>query len=194
MKIIGVNVDMLLELDSETYIKHVVFENGKKVIYVVVLRAIPIMLLAALLLYKKFCGDLENIGFEFNPHNPCVANKIKVGKQHTVILHVGNIMSSHVNPKVDDRSKEWMNHNYGNHGEVKANRGKLHKYLGLEFYFTEKGKVKINMENYVERMIHEFPMKTSRSDTDLTPDRNNIFENVTEKFWVKKKLKSSILQ
>ena len=32
MKIIGVNVDMLLELDSETYSKHVVFENGKKVI------------------------------------------------------------------------------------------------------------------------------------------------------------------
>ena len=40
MRTIGVLVDMLLELDSETYGKNVVFENGKKVIYVVVLRAI----------------------------------------------------------------------------------------------------------------------------------------------------------
>ena len=80
MMITGVLVDMIVELGSDTYRKYVVFENGKKVIYVVVLRAIPIMLLAALLLYKKFCGDLENIGFEINPYNPCVANRISVGK------------------------------------------------------------------------------------------------------------------
>ena len=35
--IIGVLLDMLVELDSETYRKYVIFENGKKVIYVVVL-------------------------------------------------------------------------------------------------------------------------------------------------------------
>ena len=34
LKIIGALVDMLLELDSETYSKHVVFENGKKLIYI----------------------------------------------------------------------------------------------------------------------------------------------------------------
>ena len=42
---IGVLVDMILELDSKTYSKHVVFENGKKVIYVVVLREIYGMIL-----------------------------------------------------------------------------------------------------------------------------------------------------
>ena len=46
-------VDMLLELDSETYSKHMLFENGKKVTHVVVLREIHGMILAALLLYKK---------------------------------------------------------------------------------------------------------------------------------------------
>ena len=35
MKTTGVLVDILLELDSETYRKHVVFENGKKLIYAV---------------------------------------------------------------------------------------------------------------------------------------------------------------
>ena len=35
-------------------------------------------------------------------------------------------MSGHVKPKVSDKFKEWMNRNYVKHGEVKANRGKMH--------------------------------------------------------------------
>ena len=30
------------------------------------------MLIASLLWYKKFCDDLEEYGFEFNPYDPCV--------------------------------------------------------------------------------------------------------------------------
>ena len=56
MKITGVLVDMLLELDSETYINHMVFENK-----------IYGMLVSSILLYNKFCIDLVNIGFHFNP-------------------------------------------------------------------------------------------------------------------------------
>ena len=127
---------MLLELDTETYNKHVVFENGKKAIYFVVFRAIYGMLVASLLLYKKFCGDLEKVVFEFNPYDTCVTNMIRVGKKHTVIFHVEDNMSSHVKPKVNDMFKEWMNPNYGNNDELKANRRKLHEYLGMTFDFT----------------------------------------------------------
>ena len=45
-----------------------VFENGKKVVYVQVIRALYGMLIAALLWYKQFKKDLENDGFIFN-HN-----------------------------------------------------------------------------------------------------------------------------
>ena len=105
MKITGVLVDMLVELDSETYRKHATFENGDKVIWVFLLREIYGMLLAALLFYRKFLGKLKNIGFEFNTYDPCVYNRIKVYKQHTVIFHVDNIISSNVYPKVDDKFK-----------------------------------------------------------------------------------------
>ena len=84
------------------------------------------MIVAKLLLYKKFCGDLENIRLEFNPYNPYVDHRIKVGEQHTVRFHVDDVMSSHVNPMVNYKFKEWMKSNYGNHGEVKANRVKVH--------------------------------------------------------------------
>ena len=49
MKITGVLVDILVKLNSETYKKHVVFENGMKVIHVAMLRAIYVMLVEALL-------------------------------------------------------------------------------------------------------------------------------------------------
>ena len=68
MIIIGVLVGMLVELDIETYRKHAVFENGKKLIYDVLLREIYGIIIAKLLFYKKFCGDLENVGFEFNTY------------------------------------------------------------------------------------------------------------------------------
>ena len=34
------------------------------------------MLILALLWYKRFRQDLKKIGFEFNPYDPCVANRI----------------------------------------------------------------------------------------------------------------------
>ena len=49
MKIKGDMVDMLLELDTALYTQYVVYENGIKVIYVEVLRAIYGMLHSALL-------------------------------------------------------------------------------------------------------------------------------------------------
>ena len=105
MIITGILVYMIVELNSGTYRKHMIFENLDKVIYVVVLRENYGMLVSAILLYKKFCVDLENIEFDFNPYDPCFANSIKFGKQHTAIFHVEDVMSSHVNTKFNDKFK-----------------------------------------------------------------------------------------
>ena len=135
-KLTDLLVDMLVELDNDTYRNNVVFEKWKKVIYFVGLREIYRIIVAALLLYKGFCGDLENIGFEFNPYDPYVTDRIKVCKQHTVRFHVDDFMYSNMNPKVNDMFNKGMNRNYGNHGEVKYNRGNVHEYLGMTFNFT----------------------------------------------------------
>jgi hypothetical protein len=95
MKITGVLVDMLVDISLELYRPAVVLENRKKVIYIEVLKAIYGMLEAALLWYKTFRKDLEDIGFIFNPYNPCVANKKVQGLQQTIIFHVDNLKSSH---------------------------------------------------------------------------------------------------
>ena len=64
------------------------------------------MLLALLLFYMKFYGDLENIGFELNTYDLCAASRIKIGKQQTVIIHVDDVISSNVKPKVNNKFKE----------------------------------------------------------------------------------------
>jgi hypothetical protein len=93
---------MLVELNPELYGPDMVNEKNRKVLYVQMMRAIYGMLDAALLWYAKFRGELEQIGFKFNPYDPCVANHTEKGSQHTLLFHVDNLKSSHKDPKVND--------------------------------------------------------------------------------------------
>ena len=91
MKITGVLVDMLVEINPKQYRPYVFYENKKKVLYVQVLRAIYGMLEAALLWYKKFRKELEQQGFEFNPYDPYIANRTRRGSQHTILFHLDDL-------------------------------------------------------------------------------------------------------
>ena len=176
MKITGELVDMMVELNHSAYSKYVVREGKRKVIYVVVLRALYGMMVASLLWYAKFRKDLESIGFEFNPYDPCVANRMKNGKQQTIRFHVDDIMSSHVDKKVNDKFLSWLDRNYGKLKPVSATRGKSHEYLGMTVDFNHDGKVKFRMEDYVQKMIDEYPVNLRSSDTAMTPASNTLFE------------------
>ena len=63
-------------MDPTTYAPYVVYERGVRVLYLVVMKAIYGMLEARLHWYRKFCNDLEGIGFIFNAYDPCVTNRI----------------------------------------------------------------------------------------------------------------------
>ena len=75
---------MLVAMAPEIYADYVVYENGQKVLYVQMLKALYGMMKASLLYYKKFRKDIEGNGYEVNPYDPCVANKKINGKQHTL--------------------------------------------------------------------------------------------------------------
>ena len=59
-------------------------------LYVQIEKALYGMLRAALLFYCKSRADLEDMGFEVNPYDSCVANKIVNGNQFTVVWHVND--------------------------------------------------------------------------------------------------------
>ena len=88
------------------------------------LQALYGMLTASLLWYLKFKKDLENIGFKFNDYDPCIANRLVNGYQHTVRFHVDDLLSSHVDPKVNDRFQVWLEKMYGKYKAVEPTRGK----------------------------------------------------------------------
>ena len=133
------------------------------------------MLVVALLWYKTLRKDLEEIGFEFNPYNPCVCNRLIKKQQHTVRFHVDDLMSSHVDKGVNDEFFKWLNEKYGGHGEVKVMRGKTHDYLGMTFDFNTKGKVKMDMNIYVKQMIEEFREKYKLDGVAETPAACDLF-------------------
>jgi len=82
-------------------------------------------------------------------------NRDDKGKQHTVKFHVDDLMSSTILAKINDWFARWLNRKYGQHGKVKTNRGKVHDYLGMVFDFTTKGKVTVDMTDYVANMLEE---------------------------------------
>jgi hypothetical protein len=132
------------------------------------------MPMAAMLWYKKFKEDLEQEGFEFNPYDPCMANKTVNGKQHTIRFHVDNLMSSHEDKEVNDKFYAWLNDKYGRHGEVTCTRGREHEYLGMKFLF-KNGHVEINMREYMEDMIDCFAKEVTSKDKRPTPMERNGF-------------------
>ena len=173
MKIRGHLVDMLLEISPETYKDYVTYENGKKVLYVHMLKALYGMMKASILYYNKFRKDIEAEGYEINPYDPCVANKLIDGTQHTITWHVDDVKASHVNPKVNDAFHKWCEEMYGSeeNGHVTAVRGKRHDYLGINLDFSEKGKLKVDMKYYIEQMIAEFKHEVKDTKRALWNDK-----------------------
>jgi hypothetical protein len=53
------------------------------------------MMKSALLFYRKLISELKGMGFEVNPYDPCVVNKMINGSQMMVRWHVDDLMISH---------------------------------------------------------------------------------------------------
>ena len=92
------------------------------------LKALYGLLRSALLFYKKLRGDLENMGFEVNPYNPCVANKATNGSQMTVTVtwHVDDLKISHKESTEVTQFIRDLGEIYGN--KLTVTRGKVYSY------------------------------------------------------------------
>ena len=169
MKITGKLVKWLIELSPETYQRFVVEERGKKVLYVEVLRAIYGMLEAAMLWYQEFKRKLEGIGFKFNDYDACVANRVVDGCQHTVRYHVDDLLSSHVNKKVNDNFLTWLQKTFGKYKPVTSKRGKIHEFLGMQLDFSVRNEVHIKQFGHVQDMVDSCPVKIKEDAAAPTP-------------------------
>ena len=176
MKLRGRPAELLVKTAPELYRKYIEVENGKVVLYVEAWKAIYGTLKAALLFYRKFVKGLKSIGFKLNPYDPCCANRIVNGKQMTIIWHVDDFKVSHAEESELDDFIQWVKDNYEDPeiGMVKVTCGKVHNFLGMVLDFTSDGEVKIDMQEYVDKMIESFPYDDVKTAT--TPAANHLFQ------------------
>jgi hypothetical protein len=175
IKIRGVLVDVLCDIDPK-YKEYVEIENEKKILYVLVTKGMYGLLASAMLFYRRFTKDLTEFGFKINPYDPCVANKQVDGEQMTVSWHVDDLKVSHVNKMYIDDFITWIKQAYGSIGEVKTTRGKIHEYLGMKLDYSVKRQVIIDMVDYVNKMITEFPDKDLKGVRVTSPWNENLFK------------------
>jgi hypothetical protein len=176
MKIQGPLVKMLTEIDPDSYAPFVVNEGKGEVLYVVMLKALYGMLQSFLLCYKKFRQDIEDIGFEINPYDPCVTNQMIDGNQHTLTWHVDDVKSSHVDSRVNNEFYHWLQAMYVSDGivQVKVPRGPKHDYLAIILDYREPGKLRLDMTPYVKAMIDDFLEKLT--GVAKCPWNENLFK------------------
>jgi hypothetical protein len=113
------------------------------------------MMKSELLFYRKLISELKGMGFEVNPYDPCVANKMINGSQMTVRWHVDDLMISHSSNEATSQFLHALKDIYGDN--LVGNTGRIHGYLGMVFDFSDRDKVKINMTKYLSKVIADFP-------------------------------------
>jgi hypothetical protein len=65
----------------------------------------------------------------------------------------------------------WLTAKYG---DCKEHRGKHHEYLGMDFDYSEKGKVKVRMIPYLQSILVDFPEEIVGTKT--TPAADYLFK------------------
>jgi hypothetical protein len=173
VKFEGEIAEMLVRMDPKLYRKYVKDENGKTVLYVELLKALYGTLRAALLFWKLLSSKLVSWGFIINPYDWCVANKMIDGKQCTIMWHVDDLKISHVDPDVNSSIIQLIDSEFGKEAPLTVTRGRVHDYLGMTLDYTEKGKVKIKMLDYVTKMLDELPEEMNGEAP--TPAANHLF-------------------
>ena len=96
---------------------------------------------------QVFLEDLSGfltgyLGFERNPYDWCVVNKVINGSHCTIVWHVDYLMISHKDPNVVTEIVQRLSDKYGVMMPLTVNRGKVHEYLGMNFNFKQLARYK----------------------------------------------------
>ena len=179
MRFTGEMVSMLLHIDHDKYKDYIVMEREDKVLYMELLKALYGTLRAARLFWEKLSKQLIDVwGFTPNKYDDCVVNKIINGQQMTVVWHVDDLKVSQVDEKEVDKSIKQMEAEFGTEAPLSISCGKVHDYLGMNLDFRVEGEVQINMEHYIDMMLHDAP--EDMNGISSTPAAAHLFKTNSE--------------
>ena len=101
IKLKGAMVTLIEKIDPEYY-KYFIYTDkcGRKCMYTESKKAIYGTLETSLLFWGKLSKILEEMGYEINEYKWCALNNRIDNKQCTILWHVDDLNTSHVNPTV----------------------------------------------------------------------------------------------
>jgi hypothetical protein len=147
MKMVGTLAELMVKTNPKMYRQYIVQEKGRSVLYLLLQKALYGMMKSALLFYRKLVSELKEMGFEINPYDPCIANKMVNSTQMTIRWHVDDLMMSHVSRDKIIKIVQKIKNIYGKN--LTKNIGKVHDYLGMTFDFSFTKEAKVNMWDYL---------------------------------------------
>ena len=175
LKLKGRFVDIMCTV-NEDFKRHILYENGVKVLYLRVLRAIYGCIRSALLWYNLYSETLVKEGYKINPYDRCVANKLINGRQCTLVWYVDDNKISHVDPEVVTEEMKMISEHFG---KLTISRGNKHQFLGMDIELDRNNKeVIVSMIDQVEEAINMMD-EDLRSDIH-TPAYRDLFDTYDE--------------
>jgi hypothetical protein len=175
IKLEGTMVNLLLNV-APHFVQYVTTEKGRKVLYMLLAKALYGTNHAALLFYQKLAETLIGWGFAVNPYGPCIANKMVGGKQCKIMWHVDDLKISHVWLQVvkDIIEKLTVKKVFGSEVLLMEWIGKVHNYLGMRIDYSLPRKVSISQTDYLQESLRELPKDMGRIAT--SPAAAHLFE------------------
>jgi len=127
---------------------------------------------AARLWYMNISSKLKEYGFEANPYDECVFNKVgSDGHQITIVLYVDDMMITCESEMELDRFEAYLHQCYGV-DSITKHTGDVIDFLGMTFDFRIKGEVRVTMERLVAEIIAGAGVVAERK----TPATETLFE------------------
>ena len=119
---------------------------------------------------------VDELKFELNPYDGCVANKTINNKQCTIVFHVDDLKISHVDEEVVSSIIKELSDRFGDIIPLSISRGKVHDYLGMTFDYTTPGKLTITMYDYINGIIENAGEIYKEGAGSATPAPDHLFD------------------
>ena len=138
-------------------------------LYLVLNKALYGCVQSALLWYKMLSSFLINIGFELNPCDLCVVNKVIDGTRCTIVWYVDDTKISHKKPEVVKSLIKELESKFSKMSSI--SHGPEYDFLGIKLKFEDK-KVQIDMRTHLKKAVEDFGQTNLKPVN--TPARNNL--------------------
>jgi len=121
--------------------------------------------------YKDLTEYLKEVGFEKNPYDHCVFNKLEGDDQLSVGIYVDDLLITCKGKEAIYKLKSDLEHKYK---QVNFEDGDKISYLGMLVDNTQEEYIDISMPAYIQQIVSD--MKLNPDQCSSTPCSSKVFE------------------